>query len=143
MKKSEKRNERGLSESRYATTSRSKEIRNLRHCFLDNSSAQDVSKAIIVRITTTNNIKIRNKTKILSPHSTVQSHFFKPAPTNEYNPNRQGNTHQYFVKIRFIIYSAKFHFMAFRASPQHSSSELGSAFGLRLNSDFMAFRAVP
>ena len=25
--------------------------------------------------------------------------------------------------------------MAFRASPQHSSSKLGSAFGLRLNSD--------
>ena len=33
--------------------------------------------------------------------------------------------------------------MAFRASPRHSPSKLGSALDLRLNSYFMAFRASP
>ena len=32
--------------------------------------------------------------------------------------------------------------MAFRASPQHSSSELGSAFGLHLNSDLSIDLAI-
>ena len=39
------------------------------------------------------------------------------------------------VGIGSVFYLHKFHFMAFRASPQHSSCKLGSAFGLRLNSD--------
>ena len=39
------------------------------------------------------------------------------------------------IGIGSIFYLHKFHFMAFRASPQHSPSKFGSAFGLHLNSD--------
>ena len=58
--------ERGLTESRIATTSRNKEIRNLCHSLLDNSIAQEVSRAIIVRISTTPHIRRRSITCIFT-----------------------------------------------------------------------------